>query len=494
MWRNFASKIFHLAKKEKVDYIDIRFVPRHEEEIILVKNGETHELIHSEKSGFGIRILTGGAWGFASSSHLDENEIDEVFKKAIHLARVSSRMQKKPVRLCPAPITSDGYYKTPLVIDPFKDISLQDKLQTLFKLDLLMKQSSSKIHVREAGMTFSKIHKILMNSEGSFIEQELVESGAGIEVIAVSGEEVQRRSYPNSFRGNIGTAGYEFIESLRLEDHASRIGEEAEALLYADPCPDGEKDLILMPDQLSLQIHESIGHAIELDRIFGSELTYAGGSFLADHLNEIGKFRYGSEWVNVVSDSTLRGALGSFGYDDEAVPAQKTDIIRKGVWVGLLSSRETCEEFRECTGKSITPNGSMRASHSNRIPLIRMTNLYLEPGSGTLEELLSRTKDGILLETNVSWSIDDLRKNFSFGTEIGWEIKDGKKTRMLKNPFYTGMTVEFWNSCDAVCGPSEWKGYGTPNCGKGMPGQAMHVGHGASPARFKKVKVGSRKG
>ncbi len=494
MWQNVSSKIFDLARKHKVEYIDVRIILRHEEEIILVKNGEIHELVKSEKSGFGIRILKGGAWGFASSSRLEENEIDERFESALNLASASSKMQRRPVRLFPVPVISHGIYKTPVLKDPFKDVSLQEKINTLLKLDELMKQSSARVNVRESNMTFSKINKILMNSEGSFIEQELVESGAGMEVIAVSGEEVQKRSYPNSFRGNIGTAGYEFIESLRLEDHAVRIGEEAEALLYADPCPEGEKDLILMPDQLCLQIHESIGHAIELDRIFGSELTYAGGSFLADHLKEFGSFRYGSKRVNVVSDPTLSKALGSFGYDDEAVAARKTDIIREGVWVGLLSSRETCEELNEITGKSISPNGCMRASHSNRVPLIRMTNLNLEPGTGSLDELLSETRDGILMETNVSWSIDDLRKNFSFGAEVGWEIKNGKKTRMLKNPLYTGMTVNFWNSCDAVCGPSEWKSYGTPNCGKGLPGQAMHVGHGASPARFRKIKVGSREG
>ncbi|MHB8483669.1 MAG: TldD/PmbA family protein [Nitrospiria bacterium] len=493
MWQSFASKIFHLARKENVDYTDVRLIPSHEEESILVRNGEIHELAHSRKSGFGIRILKTGAWGFASSSRLDETEIEEMFEKAVSLARASSIMQRNPVRLYQVPVIVKGFFKTPVLKDPFKDVSLQEKISKLLELDSLMKQSSSKVNVREANMTFTKINKIFINSEGSFIEQELVESGAGMEVIVVSGAEVQRRSYPNSFRGNMGTAGYEFIESLHLENHAVRIGEEAEALLYADPCPEGDKDLILMPDQLCLQIHESIGHAIELDRIFGSELTYAGGSFLSGHLKEIGTFRYGSPLVNIISDATLKEGLGSFGYDDEAVAAQKTDIIREGVWVGLLSSRETSQEFREITGKSIVPNGCMRASHSNRVPLIRMTNLVMEPGKGSLNELLSETRDGILMETNVSWSIDDLRKNFSFGAEIGWEIKDGKKTRMLKNPFYTGVTVEFWNSCDAVCGPSEWKSYGTPNCGKGIPGQAMHVGHGASPARFKKVRVGSRK-
>lgn len=492
MWHNILSSLLSKAKKEGIDYADIRVIPSHREETIIVKNGEVQQLTHTENIGFGVRVLTGGAWGFASCSTLDILEAEKSLAEAIALARASQMITKEPVRLFPVPPVAQGRFKTIVQKDPFDNISLEEKINTLLKVDQLLKQSSAKVAIREGSMTFSKTNKIWMNSEGSYIEQDLVESGAGIEAIAIFNEDVQRRSYPNSFRGNIGAAGYEFVEALHLEDHAIRIGEEAERLLYADICPDTRTDLILMPDQLCLQIHESIGHAIELDRILGSELTYAGGSFLSDYIDQLGEFKYGSSLVNIVSDATLKEGLGSFGYDDEGIPAEKSDIIRKGILVGLLSSRETSEEFRRMTGRTAVPNGCMRATHSNRVPLIRMTNLYMEPGEGTLDQLIEKTEDGILMATNLSWSIDDLRKNFSFGTEIAWEIKNGKRGRMLKNPLYTGMTVDFWNSCDAVCGPSEWKSYGTPNCGKGLPGQSMHVGHGASPARFKNVKIGSR--
>lgn len=492
MWQNILASLLFSAKKKQVDYADIRVIPSQREETILVKNGEVQQIAQAENVGFGVRVLVGGAWGFASCSTLDIKDAEKSIDLAIDLARSSRVMTQESVRLSAVPVISHGRFKTVAVRDPFVDVSLDEKINFLLKVDLLLKQSSAKLSVREASMTFSRVNKIWMNSEGSFIEQELTESGAGIEVVAIADEEVQRRSYPNSFRGNIGTAGYEFVESLCLEENAIRIGEEAESLLHADPCPDTKVDLILMPDQLCLQIHESIGHAIELDRIFGTELTYAGGSFLSDHLGELGRFRYASPLVNIVSDATFKGGLGSFGYDDEGIAAGKTDIIRNGVLVGLLSSRETSEEFFQRYGKTLIPNGCMRASHSNRVPLIRMTNLFMEPGEGSLEELIGNTQNGILMETNLSWSIDDLRKNFSFGTEIAWEIRNGKRTRMLKNPFYTGMTTEFWKSCNAVCGPSEWKCYGTPNCGKGLPGQSMHVGHGASPARFANVKIGSR--
>jgi len=492
VWYDILASLLSRAKKLQADYADIRVIPSHQEETILVKNGEVQQLTHSESLGFGVRVLAGGAWGFASSSTLDIRAAEKAVDLAIALARASQRILREPVRLSAVPGVSRGVFKTPVRKDPFAEISLEEKISALLKVDQILKESSAKVSIRESNMTFSKMKKIWMNSEGSYIEQDLMESGAGLGAVAVSRDDAQRRSYPNSFRGNIGTAGYEFVESLRLEENAARVGAEAEALLYADPCPNTRTNLILMPDQLCLQIHESIGHAIELDRIFGSELTYAGGSFLSDHIKALGEFRYGSPLVNIVSDATLKEGLGTFGYDDEGVPAHKADIIRNGILVGLLSSRETSYELYRLTGKSVIPNGCMRAIHSNRVPLIRMTNLYMEPGEGTLDELIQNTDDGVLMETNLSWSIDDLRKNFSFGTEIAWEIRNGKRGRMLKDPFYTGMTIDFWNSCNAVCGPSEWKSYGTPNCGKGLPGQSMHVGHGASPARFAHVQVGSR--
>ncbi|MBI3593428.1 MAG: TldD/PmbA family protein [Nitrospirae bacterium] len=492
MWRETLSSLLSGKRIKQVDYADVRVIPSHCEETLLVKNGKILQRTHSENVGYGIRVLAGGAWGFASCSTLDHKEAEKSFDRAIEMARASALIADPPVRLYPVRGPIQGKYRTPCQKDPFTEVTLEEKVKALLKTDQLLRESSAKVTLRESSMTFSKMEKIWMNSEGSYVEQELIESGAGMEVVAVLRDEVQKRSYPNSFRGNIGTAGYEFVESMRLADHALRIGEEAEALLFAAPCPETRTDLILMPDQLCLQIHESIGHAIELDRIFGSELTYAGGSFLSEHIQELGNFRYGSPLVNIVSDSTLREGLGTFGYDDEGIAAQKNDIIREGMLVGLLSSRESSDEYLRLTGKSLLPNSCMRATHSNRVPLIRMTNLYLEPGEGTLAELIHRTNEGILMETNSSWSIDDLRKNFSFGTEIAWEIKKGKRTRMLKNPFYRGMTLDFWNSCNAVCGPSEWRSYGTPNCGKGMPGQSMHVGHGASPARFGQIQVGSQ--
>jgi TldD protein len=271
----------------------------------------------------------------------------------------------------------------------------------------------------------------------------------------------------------------------RLNANAPTVG-EAVALLAAPELPEQTTTVILDGQQLALQVHESVGHALELDRIFGMEAAYAGTSFVRP--DDRGRLRYGSERMSVTVDSTTPGGLGTFGYDDEGVPAQRTPVIVDGVLGGFLSSRETAVLLGERS------NATMRADGWGRLPLIRMTNVNLEPGpGGTLDELVADTRDGVLLSTNRSWSIDDKRVNFQFATEAAWEIVDGRLGRLYKNPTYDGKTTTFWGSLDAVCGPLEWKVWGTPNCGKGQPSQTARVSHGVAPARFHGVHVGVRR-
>ena len=242
--------------------------------------------------------------------------------------------------------------------------------------------------------------------------------------------------------------------------------------------------LIIDSPQLALQVHESCGHPIELDRVLGMEASFAGTSFLT--LDKLDSLRYGSEIVNMEADATVPGGLGTFGFDDEGVAAQKVPIVTEGRFVGYLTSRETAPIIGR---RSM---GSSRASGWNVIPLIRMTNVNLRPGSaGSLDDLIADTSDGLFVSTNLSWSIDDRRLNFQFGTEIGWLIKDGRLTQMVKNPTYTGITPQFWGSCDAICSEPAWQLWGVPNCGKGEPMQTHGVGHGAAPARFRGVQVGA---
>jgi TldD protein len=478
--KDLAQNILNLAELKKVTYADIRIVRRQREEIA-VKNGKVDALTQDEDLGFGIRVLFQGAWGFACSSKVAKTEMERTFERAWKIAKGSSKIKGKGIFFPPAPSVVANY-QTPILTDPLT-VSLESKIQLLFAADATMRLNQ-KVKISEAFMGAYQTEKTFASTEGSLIEEKIVECGAGIAATAIDGEEVQVRSYPNSFRGNFATRGYEWVEGLGIGDHAARVAEEAGQLLSAKLCPSAVTTVILDGSQLALQVHESIGHPIELDRILGSEASYAGTSFVKPEM--VGHFQYGSDQVNVVADSTFPGGLGTFGFDDEGIKARRAPIISRGKLVGLLTSRETAPLF------GWESNGTMRADGWNRLPLIRMTNINLEPGEWTLPGMLADTEEGLFLCTNRSWSIDDQRINFQFGTEIGWEIKGGKLGSMVKNPNYTGITPQFWNSCDAVANRDHWQMWGTPNCGKGEPGQVAHVGHGAAPARFRNVRVGVR--
>jgi TldD protein len=335
----------------------------------------------------------------------------------------------------------------------------------------------------ESSLDFFRRKTWFASSDGAAIEQTIINSGGGIEATAIAGGEMQRRSYPNSFRGHLRAAGYEHVRSLGLVEEAPRIGSEAVELLNAKDCPSEVTTLVLDSNQVILQVHESVGHPLELDRVLKMEEAYAGTSFVS--VEDRGTLRYGSELVSITADATVRGGLGTFGYDDEGVPAQRVPLIEEGVFKNFISSRETAA----MVGLPAS-SGAMRADGWQNLPLIRMTNINLEPGQGTLREIIADTKDGIYMNTNTSWSIDDKRVNFQFGCEAAWRIRDGQLTDLFKNPNYTGITTEFWGSCDAVGGSEDWTLWGTPNCGKGQPGQVARVGHGGAPARFRNVQVG----
>jgi len=465
-------------RSKGVDYGDVRYVNTSLQSI-KITNETVDTLTQNVDQGFGIRVLVDGSWGFASSAVCTRGEMKKVANRAILIAKASGMAKRDDVKLAEAdPVT--GTYETPFAVDPFT-VSLSKKLNLLTKVNSILRKNP-KIHVAESTMDFYKTHKIFLSTEGSDIEQNLTESGAGYTATAVGDGEVQRRSYPNSHRGDWGTGGYELIERMDLVSHAEQIREEAIELLTAPPCPSGQRTIIIGASQMALQVHESCGHPTELDRVLGTEISLAGGSFLT--LDKRGKFRYGSNLINIVADATAVGGLGTFGYDDEGIPAQCFHLVDKGIFVGYLTSRETAPVIGQRS------NGTMRADGWNRLPLIRMTNINLEPGDASLNDLLADSDGALFLETNKSWSIDDKRLNFQFGLEAAWEVKGGKKGQIYKNPLYTGITPEFWNSCDAICNRDHWHIWGVPNCGKGEPMQTSRVAHGASPARFRNVTVG----
>jgi len=468
-----------LARLRGAQYADVRVV-NHREESLSVKDGIVEQLSSSETEGVGVRVLVNGAWGFASSRTITKDEIDHITAQAVAIAHASGLVSGEKVDLGPK-VTNQGTYQTPVQIDPFS-VSLEDKLSLLMNADVEMGKVEG-VRTRQTHATTLKQHKYFANSEGAFTEQTIIETGGGIQATAVGGSEIQVRSYPNAFARQQVTGGWEAMLSWDLPGNGQRIASEAVALLTADPCPSNiTTSLILGGSQLALQVHESCGHPTELDRVYGSEAAYAGTSFLTTE--KLDTFHYGSPVVNLTADSVRPLGLGTFGWDDEGVPAQSSPLVRDGLFVGYLMSRETASKLGRFS------NGCMRASGWNRIPIIRMVNVSLEPGTWTLDDLIADTEDGIFMDSNRSWSIDDKRYNFQFGTEIGYEIKNGKMGRMLRNCTYTGITPEFWNSCDAVCNADHWVMWGTPNCGKGQPSQVAHTGHGTAPARFRNVKVG----
>jgi TldD protein len=479
--KDLALQALDAVTGRGVSYADVRSIEIRDREIS-TKNGKVGHVSSSESVGIGVRVMAAGAWGFAATDDLTRQGIESAASLALDIARSGVAAQKHQVTLAPED-KYEAVWVSPCRVDPFT-ISIDRQLATLLVIDAELRRQRG-VSLAEASMHFERRRQFFASTLGSLIDQTRYTAGAGFSALSYKDGEIQKRSYPNSFGGQYQLKGYELVDELRLVENAPRIAEEAVVLHSADQCPEGEFDLILDSSQLGLQIHESIGHPIELDRVLGSEANYAGMSFLT--LDQLRRLRYGSRMVNVVCDARLEHGpgLGTFAFDDEGVPAQLTDIIRNGQFVGYMTSRETAAQIGERRS-----NGCMRADGWARIPLIRMTNVSLEPGRQSLDEVFD-AEHAIYMETNRSWSIDDKRYNFQFGCEIGWEMRGGKRVRMLKNPSYSGISTEFWNACAAIAGPEHWTLWGVPNCGKGQPEQVMGTGHGASPSRFRKIKVGS---
>jgi TldD protein len=463
------------ATSAGAEYADARAVMRRAQ-FIATKNGRVEQLTDVETEGVGVRVLANGAWGFACDRRLTTEGANDAARRAADFAKATGGRGRRP--LAPLAATS-GTYRAPFKRDPFA-VSFEDKVGLCLRAEEAL--DGPDIIVRRAMVRALREHKFLVSSDGVEVEQELTEAGGGLDCAAARDGVYQVRSFPSAGVGASRQGGWEVVETLGLEREAPRVAEQAVALLRADACPSKVTTLVIDGDQAALQVHESVGHPTELDRVYGTEASYAGTSFLTP--SDLGSLRYGSENMNITADPTTPGGLGTFGFDDEGVPARRDPIVDHGLLVGFLSSRETAARIGNGGG------GSMRADGWNRMPLVRMTNLHLEPSDGSLEDLLADVDDGIYMETNKSWSIDDKRLNFQFGTQIAWEINGGKLGRMFRDATYTGITPEFWGKLDAVAGRDAWRLYGITNCGKGQPGQGAHVSHGAAPARFRDVQIG----
>lgn len=459
-------------------YADIRYTQTSEQNV-RVRNGEVENLASTVDRAIGVRVLVGNGWGFAASSDTSEGSLRATARRALEVA-AASHIATSDIVVLSDVASYAATWASHFEIDPWS-IPLSKKIEHLLAATEPMR-GDPRIHQVSGDISCYRQEKVFASTAGSYLEQTTTEMGGGIEAVAIDGDEFQRRTYPNPFGGDYQAEGWEFIQRLDLPAKAPGIRDEALALLSAPKAPAGRFDLIVGSSQLALQVHESCGHPTELDRAMGLEISLAGGSFLQPAM--LGSFRYGSDLVNIVADATIPGSIGSFAFDDDGVPAQRFHLIENGMFVGYLTGRDTAPVIGRAS------NGTVRAETAARIPIIRMTNINLEPGTSPLADIIADTKHGIFIDTNKSWSIDDLRLNFQFGCEVAYKIENGRLGRMLRNPLYTGATPDFWRSCDAVADRGSWQIWGLPNCGKGDPMQTMRVAHGAPAARFRNVEMG----
>lgn len=459
-------------------YAEARHVAT-DEEGLLVRNGAVESIDSHAADGVGVRVRTVGGWGFAATREATRAGITRALARALAIAESQPALPAGPL----VPVEpARGHWACAYERDPFA-VSLEDKLELLFAAERELR-GDPRIVRSDATCESRRVRTAFASTEGAACTQERVECGAAVSAIAVDGDELQVRSYPGAHGGSAACAGWEHVLAFDLAAHAPRVAAEALELLSAPECPAGRRTVILGGEQLALQIHESIGHALELDRMLLMEAAYAGTSWVAP--GDLGTLRYGSPQLNITADATLPGGLGTFGWDDEGVAAARTALIEAGVLRAALSDRGSAAAIGLPRS-----GGCARADGFARQPIVRMTNVSIEPGAaGTLADLIADTDDGLYLETNRSWSIDDRRLHFQFATEIAREVRGGRLGRLLRNPSYAGVTPQFWGGLDAVCSASAWRLWGLGNCGKGEPGQVMRVSHGTAPARFRDVQVG----
>lgn len=471
-------------KKAGATYVDARWYPVEEANYLMMWNGNLKSAASSRESGVGIRALYKGAWGFSASS--DVSHVSALFDKAFDNARVAAERVTFPVRLAEKDAIQASF-ASPNQIDPF-GVPLADKISFLKELD--EKLNKPGVTQRVSEMMFMRKQIIYIDSEGSEIEKNIIEVFPSIQVMGTDAQgETHERKFSPSRRG--ATRGWETLDMQLFTENAERIVKEMNEVLAAEDCPKEDRSVILLPGIMYLQTHETIGHALELDRILGYELGFAGGSFVT--LDDFGKLRYGSTKLTARADATLLNSPGSFGYDDDGVPAQDNLLIDKGILVGAITGRQMVEEANARARKQIFTGsgGANRATAFYRVPIERMTNINIDAGSdGSLDDIVKHTEKGIILDGDKSWSIGSNREQFHFATDIGWLVDDGKVTRVVKNSTYKGETVKFYNSLSAVGDKSTWEVRYVDNCGKGQPNQIMQLGHGVPVCRFDHVRIG----
>ena len=482
--KDLATLAVDLIRQAGCEYGDIRLC-HYRKQSLFARDRSLNRLSDNVSSGFGIRVLLNGAWGFVASHRITPEEIERIVSLAVETAKGSHLTQQQPVKLAPVEAYQDSYI-TPIKIDPF-DVPIQEKAELLLNInERFLEYGERGIKKAYSFLSFAKEDKIFASTVGSTIEQTIYRSFPGMGCTAIANGDAKGRSYERPPL-NIG---YEHINSADLLENIERVANQAIEKVHAPEFTnEGKTTLILKPSNLFLTIHESVGHPTELDRVYGYEANFAGTSFATT--DKLHKLQYAAPWVNFVADRTQPQGRSTMAYDDEGVPAQQWYVVKDGILNDYLTDRETA--YRIGRGSS---NGSAYADSWSSTPMVRIPNLGLEPGkagdshTATLAEMIADTKDGILIDGIGSFSIDQQRRNFQFGGDAFWAIKNGKVTRMLKNVTYHSMTTDFWNSVDALGGESELVQCGTNMCGKGEPMQVAQMTHACVPVRVRDIHVG----
>lgn len=484
---NNAKKVIEHLKKNGAEYADIRIHELDEEEKISTMNGDIENYQLNNKQGYGIRVLVNGAWGFSSSEIMTLEAMIANGESAIEKAQSASQFIKQAIKLADKNAVQDSYI-SPCEIDPFS-ISAEDKIARLLQLNKQLHHE--KFEYTRVFANFYKRHILYVDSDGSEIRRQLIEVDAGFFANATDKDGLkQRRTFTMPQDAN-GTTGWENIINDQQFDHTLRIRDELLTLLDAPLCEKETCDIILLPEMMALQTHETIGHALELDRILGYELSYAGGSHV--DLQDFGQLQFGSDKLTARADGTVANSPGSIGFDDDGVQARNVTLINKGKLQDAITSRQMIMEAND-KAKKIVFNASgatSRAQNYSNLPIERMNNINVDFGQdGSLQDIIAATKNGLLLESPRSWSIGSNRENFHFATEIAWKIKDGKIVNMVRNATYRGDSLPFWRSLDKVGDASTWELQQVFHCGKGQPNQVMRLAHGVPACRFSNVQVG----
>ncbi len=475
---------FDRVLAEGCSWADIRVYTEDATESLYMDDGNLEGNSASLSSGIGVRVLYRGAWGFAATAKMEK--MAECFSRAVNNARAAAELPGFP-KDSGEVVKVAGKYESPVMVDPFT-VKLREKTDFMRAIDANLQKSH--VEHRNLSLYFQKRIVHYFNTDGTEYQRKIINNFADMVVMAADDEgRTQQRSCELAGNGN-GTRGFEWLADSDFAGNADRITAELAELLAAPKLPAGKRSLILLPGQGFLQVHETIGHALELDRILGYELSFAGGSHVKPDM--IGNLSFGSEKLNAYAGFTPNSP-GTFGLDDDGIPQSEYPLIKNGLLVNVLSCRGDIKEANHIAGREVMTKsgGASRSCAFYRPPIDRMTNINVAPGNdGTLDDIIAATENGVVLDVPVSWSIGSNREHFHFGCEIAWEVKDGVRGKVYKNSTYHGHSLPFWHNLDKVGDITTWKLQQVANCGKGEPNQIMEVGHGIPVMRFADVDTG----